>query len=191
MGMLAMSALVFAGSAQFIALGLLAAGTSLPMILLTTLIVNLRHLLYAMSLLPYVKQLPHCWRLVIGFWLTDEAFAVAIARYHQPDSSPYKHWYYLGAAMLMYGNWQICTLIGAWLGQHLNTIHWGLDFAMSVTFISMVIPYVNTLPMAVTVLVTGVVALLSHPLPHQLGLIVSTLVGITAGFSTEFFYKQK
>lgn len=81
---------IFAGSAQFIALGLLATGTPLPLILLTTAIVNLRHLLYALSLLPHVKPLPSRWRLVLGFWLTDESFAVAIARYHQSDRSLYK-----------------------------------------------------------------------------------------------------
>jgi 4-azaleucine resistance transporter AzlC len=185
-GTLVMSAVVFAGSAQFIALGLLAAGTPLPLILLTTLIVNLRHLLYALSLLPYVKHLPQQWRLMVGFWLTDESFAVAIARYHQPDTSLFKHWYYLGAALLMYGNWQVCTAIGVWLGRQLpNAANWGLDFAMSVTFIGMVIPYIQTLSMGVTVFVAGVIALLMQPLPHQLGLIVAAMAGVVAGFSTE------
>lgn len=52
-GAIAMSALVFAGSAQFIALGLLASGSSVALVVLTTLVVNLRHLLYAASLVPY------------------------------------------------------------------------------------------------------------------------------------------
>jgi 4-azaleucine resistance transporter AzlC len=51
---LAMSAFVFAGSAQFIALGLLAAGTALPLVILTTFVVNLRHLLYAVSLIDLI-----------------------------------------------------------------------------------------------------------------------------------------
>ncbi|MDX2242168.1 MAG: AzlC family ABC transporter permease [Leptolyngbyaceae cyanobacterium bins.302] len=55
---LAMSAVVFAGSAQLIALGLLATGTPLLLIWLTTLIVNLRHLLYALSL--STELLPGC-----------------------------------------------------------------------------------------------------------------------------------
>jgi 4-azaleucine resistance transporter AzlC len=185
-GTLAMSAFVFAGSAQFIALGLLATGTFLPLILLTTLVVNLRHLLYAISLLPYVRHLAQYWKLLIGFWLTDETFAVAIARYNQNDSSPYKHWYYLGAASLMYMNWQLCTLIGVSIGQRLSTAtNWGLDFAMSVTFIGMVIPYIKTQSMLVTVLVAGVVSLLAHSLPHQLGLIVAALAGAITGFSIE------
>ena len=55
-GAIAMSALVFAGSAQFIALGLLATGKALPIIILTTFVVNLRHLLYSLSLVTHVKR---------------------------------------------------------------------------------------------------------------------------------------
>lgn len=185
-GTLAMSIFVFAGSAQFIALGLLATGTAVPLILLTTVVVNLRHLLYAISLVPYVKQLSASWKLILGFWLTDEAFVVAIVRYQQADVSHYKSWYHLGAALFMYANWQVCTLVGVTIGQHLpNVAQWGLDFAMSVTLIGMVIPYIKSRPMQVTVLVAGSAALLAHRLPNQFGLILATLAGVAAGFATE------
>lgn len=185
-GTLAMSLFVFAGSAQFIALGLIATGTPLPLIWLTTFVVNLRHILYAISLLPHVGRLSGQWRLIIGFWLTDESFAVAIARYNRPDKSSFKHWYYLGAALFMYSNWQVCTAIGIWLGQQLpDATGWGLDFAMSVTFIGMVVPYVITAPMLITVLISGITALLAHSLPHQSGLLVAALVGVIAGATVE------
>jgi 4-azaleucine resistance transporter AzlC len=183
---IAMSAFVFAGSSQFIALGLLSAGTALPLMILTTFVVNLRHMLYAVSLLPYLQRSPQIWKLILGFWLTDEAFAIAIARYQQPDDSPYKHWYHLGAAIFMYANWQLCTLLGLTLGQFIpNARSWGLDFAMAVTFIGMIIPYLVTKPMLVAVLVAGIFSLLTHSLPHQLGLMVAALMGITAGVVSE------
>jgi 4-azaleucine resistance transporter AzlC len=185
-GALAMSAIVFAGSSQFISLGLLAAGTAVPLIVLTTFVVNLRHLLYSISLVPYVRHLPQRWKMLISFWLTDESFAVAIARYYQTDASPYKHWFYLGAAFFMYANWQLCTLIGLLIGQRLaDAAHWGLDFAMSVTFIGMVVPLLITRPMIVCVIVTGFAAIWTHALPHQLGLIVATAIGIAAGVLVE------
>lgn len=191
-GTLAMSAFVFAGSAQFIALGLLATKTALPLILLTTFVVNLRHLLYAISLVPYIRHLSQRWKILIGFWLTDESFAVVSARFNQKDCSPNKHWYYLGAALLMYSNWQLCTLVGLLLGQLLpNAASWGLDFAMSVTFIGMIIPYLTTQPMVVTVIVAGIVAVWTHTLPHQSGLIVTALVGILAGVGTERIQSQR
>lgn len=187
---LAMSAFVFAGSSQFIAIGLVAAGTALPLIIATTFVVNLRHLLYAVSIVPHVRHLSHRWKLPLGFWLTDEAFAVAIARYNQPDRSPYKHWYHLGASLFMYVNWQLCTLAGLTIGHLIpNATSWGLDFAMSVTFIGMVIPYLINQPMIVAVLVAGITALLAHGLPHQLGLMVATLAGIVAGVLWERWQK--
>lgn len=187
-GAMAMSSFVFAGSSQFIALGLLGAGTAVPLIILTTFVVNLRHLLYAVSLVPYVRYLPHTWKLALGFWLTDEAFAVAIARYHQNDSSPHKHWYHLGSSLIMYVNWLLCTWLGLTVGQLIpNAAHWGLDFAMSATFIGMVISYLINQPMIVSVFVAGVMSVLAHGLPHQLGLMVAAVTGIIAGVLTEKF----
>ncbi|MGF1567915.1 MAG: AzlC family ABC transporter permease [Nodosilinea sp.] len=183
---LAMSAFVFAGSSQFIALGLLTAGSSVALIVLTTFVVNLRHMLYAASLVPHVRHLPTGWKALIAFWLTDEAFVVAIRRYDQLDTSPYKHWYYMGAALAMYSNWQLCTWVGLTLGQLVpNVAAWGLDFAMVATFIGMVVPYVTTWPMGATVLAAGLTAVLCHGLPHQLGLMVAAIVGVIAGLLVE------
>jgi 4-azaleucine resistance transporter AzlC len=185
-GALAMSVCVFAGSSQFIALGLLAAGSPVGIIILTTLVVNLRHLLYSVGLVPYLKSLGQGWRAALGFWLTDEVFMVAIQRYRQADCSPYKHWYQLGSAIAMYSNWQLCTLLGLTLGQRIpNAADWGLDFAMVVTFIGMTIPYLVTRPMVATVVVAGITALLARSLPHQLGLMVAAIAGITTGLVLE------
>lgn len=183
---LAMSALVFAGSSQFIAAGLIAANTSWLLIVLTTFVVNLRHLLYAVSLLPYVKKLSQVWKVPMAFWLTDEAFAVGIRRYESSEKSPFKHWYYIGAALAMYLNWQMCTMLGITVGQLVpNAAEWGLDFAMSVTFIGMIVPYVTNKPMGIAVTVAGVTAILGYGLPHKLGLMVAAIAGITAGVLSE------
>jgi len=190
-GALAMSAIVFAGSAQFIALGLLATGTAWPIIVLTTFVVNVRHMLYATALVPYVKQLSVPWRVPLAFWLTDETFAVVINRYYQPDALAHKHWYYLGSALFMYLNWQLCTFLGLTFGQMIpNAAAWGLDFAMPVTFIGMVIPYLKNRPMWIAVVVAGVVAVLAAPLPHKLGLLLAALSGMAAGLVAETIFKE-
>ena len=181
-GALAMSVCVFAGSSQFIALGLLGTGSPVAVIVLTTCVVNLRHLLYAVGLVPYLRRLPQRWKLALAFWLTDETFMVAIQRYQASDASPYKQWFQLGSALAMYGNWQLCTLLGLTLGHTLpNAANWGLDFAMVATFIGMTIPYLVTRPMVATVLVAGITALLARSLPHQLGLVAAAIAGICAG----------
>jgi len=182
----AMSAIVFAGSAQFIAIGLFAAGTGWPIILLTTFVVNLRHLLYAASLVPHVKSLPQRWKSILAFGLTDESFAVVAGRYNRKDVSPYKHWYFLGSVALMYSNWQVCTWIGLTLGQQVPLLSdFGLEFAMFVTFIAMVTPYLKSSPMWVATLSAGISAVLTYSLPYKSGILISALVGILGGMLME------
>lgn len=178
---MAMSLFVFAGSAQFVAVGLVAAGAPVPIIILTTLVVNLRHMLYSATLLPYVRRLSALWRLVLAFLLTDEAFAVCISRYRQEEESPLKHWYQMGASVAMYVNWQIWCALGLILGSRIpDAGSWGLDFAMPVSFIGMTIPFVKNRASVVCVLTAGLVSLLTGGLPYKLGLIAAALAGVLA-----------
>ncbi len=186
LGTMAMSVFVFAGAAQFIGVNLLAAGTSAALIILTTLVVNLRHVLYAVTLAPYLKHLPQRWLLPLAFWLTDETFAVVVTRYRRPDPSPYKHWYHLGSAVAMYSNWLACTLIGLLLGRQIaDPQSWGLDFAMIVTFIGLLVPSIRTRPVLVAVAVAGFCAVLTYSWPNKLGLIATALLGVAAGVWAE------
>ena len=178
---LAMSLFVFAGSAQFIVLALIASGVGLGVIVLTTLVVNLRHLLYATALVDKVKHLPMSLRAFMAFGLTDETFAAVSFRYQSPDSK-LAHWYYLGSMIAMYGNWFICTVIGVILGESFPDMsQWGLEFAMAVTFIGMVVPYLNAKAMWSAVIIAGSCSIIFAGLPHKLGLIVSAVAGITVG----------
>ena len=106
---MAMSLFVFAGSSQFVAATLIGQGVGVAVIVLTTFIVNLRHALYAASLGPYFKDLSQRWLLPLGFMLTDETYAVVIKRYSERTERENGHWYYLGSALSMYCNWQMCT----------------------------------------------------------------------------------
>jgi 4-azaleucine resistance transporter AzlC len=181
-----MSLLVFAGSAQFIALSLLGAGVGLAVLLLTTVVVNLRHALYSASLQPFVRHLPTRWRVPLAFWLTDEAYAVVQHRYAEQDASPNKHWYFLGAALAMYVNWQLCTLVGVIFGQNVpNLGAWGLDFAMLATFIGIVVPMLRNRPQVAAALAAAAVALLCHELPYKLGLLAAAFSGILVGVVLE------
>jgi len=189
---MAMSTFVFAGSAQFIAVGLVAVGTGAPFIIMTTFVVNLRHALYSATLAPYVTKLPQHWQVLLAFLLTDETFAVVVKRYTEDSNTGYNRWYYLGSGMFMYLNWQFCTFLGLTLGQMLpDAASWGLDFAMVVTFIGMTIPYLKNKPMIATVAVAGSIAIIAHSLPHQLWLIVATVAGIATGVVVETLQKRK
>ncbi len=185
-GTMGMSLFVFAGSAQFIGAGLFIEGVGIPFIVLTTFVVNLRHALYSASLAPYMRHLPQRWLLPLGFWLTDETYAVVIRKYQTEKASEYRHWYYFGSALLMYLNWQLCTVIGIVAGQQLGDAgSWGLDFAMVATFVGITVPLIVNRPMLVCAVVASSTAILANGLPNKLGLMVASLLGIGAGVLAE------
>jgi 4-azaleucine resistance transporter AzlC len=177
-----MSLGVFAGSSQFIAVGLIAGHAGLLVIWFATFIVNLRHMLYAATLLPHVRHLPQKWRWILGFLLTDETFAVVDSYYRKHPHAPLGHWYFLGSGLAMYGNWQCWTLVGLLFGAafpQLQTL--GLDFAMVATFIAIVVPQLVRLPHFAAASAAGSIAYLLQGLPYKLGLLAAIVVGVSTG----------
>jgi 4-azaleucine resistance transporter AzlC len=188
----AMSAFVFAGASQFVAAGLVASSAGLLIIIVTTFVVNLRHSLYSVTLAPFMRHLPQRWLLLLGFTLTDETFLVVVDRYRQNDASPNKHWYHFGSAAFMYTNWQLCTWIGIIAGQTLpNPAGWGLDFALVVTFIGMLMPGLSSRPAVVCATAAGAASILFAALPNRLGLILAALIGVAAGIAAERLVKVR
>ena len=181
----AMSSVIFAGSAQFIGAQLMAAGTPALVLLATTFVVNLRHLLYSASLAPHVHHLPLRWRLLLAYLLTDEAFAVTIVHYTDPHSPPAaRHWYYLGAGLALWTSWQISTALGVFFGAAVPAA-WSLDFALALTFIGIVVPPLRDRPHTSAALAAALVAVLTFAWPYKLGLMAAALVGIAVGVVLE------
>ncbi|MBN2304673.1 MAG: AzlC family ABC transporter permease [Anaerolineae bacterium] len=185
---LGMSLIVFAGSAQFIAAELFAAGTPGVIIVLTTWIVNLRHMLYSASMAPFLRHLSAVWKYALAFLLTDEAYAVSITRYAGETSdsvrATYKHWYVLGSGLALWVSWQAATLVGVVVGASVPE-SWSLDFTLPLTFIALVIPVLRDRPAILAALVAGIVAVSAHGLPYNLGLMLAVLAGIGAGTWSE------
>jgi 4-azaleucine resistance transporter AzlC len=179
-----MSATVFAGSAQFIAVGLVAGHAGVLVIWLTTLIVNLRHMLYAATLLPHVAHLPARWRWLLAALLTDETFAVMVGFYHRQPRAPLGHWYFLGSGLSMYVNWNLWTLAGLLFGAavpELQTL--GLDFALAATFIAIVVPQLANLPRFAAAVAAGALAYLWRDLPYNLGQMTAVAAGVIVGMA--------
>ena len=91
----------------------------------------------------------------------------------------------LGANLFMYVNWQVCTTIGVVAGSLLEDANLGLDFAMSVTFIGIVVPLLRTRPLLLSAVVSGAAALMLNDMPNKLGLLIAALLGIAAGYIAE------
>jgi len=92
----------------------------------------------------------------------------------------------LASSVGMYLNWQLWTAVGLFAGTKLAGLSgWGLDFAMAVTFIGIVVPLVRSLPMVLCAVVAGVAAVLLKGLPSNLGLLAAALAGMAAGTIAE------
>jgi branched chain amino acid efflux pump len=180
----AMSFIIFAGSAQFIAVPLVATATPGIIIVLTVLVVNLRHALYSASVAPYLKPLHPLWKMLLAYLLTDEAYAVAITHYHTGGNARNKHWCFLGAGLTLWVCWQSSTATGIFIGAQVPA-SWSLDFALPLTFIALVVPMLKNRAHVFAALVAGGVGALTIGLPYKWGLMLAALLGIAAGMVVE------
>ncbi|HZZ84264.1 MAG TPA: AzlC family ABC transporter permease [Anaeromyxobacteraceae bacterium] len=184
----AMSSVIFAGSAQFITAQLVREGTPAVVVVLTVLVVNLRHALYSASVAPYVRHLRAGWKGLLAYLLTDEAYAVIIARClrdgDRTEVSPNRHWYFLGAGITLWGCWQATTGLGIFLGA-LVPASWSLDFTLPLTFIALVFPSLKDRGAFAAALGGGGIAVLAFGLPYKLGLMLAALGGILVGIVAE------
>jgi len=184
----AMSSVVFAGSAQFIAVQLIRDAAPAAVVVLTIFLVNLRHALYSASVAPYVRHLDRRWKWLLAYLLTDEAYAVAASRYvrdgARPDVSPLRHWYFLGAGVTLWASWQASTAAGLFLGAQIPQ-RWSLDFTLALTFIALVFPALKDRASAAAAATAGALAVVAFGLPYKLGLVLAALAGMGVGLAVE------
>jgi len=179
-----LSAIVFAGAAQLVAIGMIKGGANLFSILLTTLLLTSQHLLYGLSMRPVISGLPTRWRLGLGFLLTDEFFALT----SQYDQIQFNRWYALGVGLTFYIAWNLFTLAGIVLGQnipHLDQL--GLDFSIVATFVALIAPLVRNMPTVVCVAVSLFSSVLFSFWHWETGLVAAGLLGMSAGFICQKF----
>ncbi|OKY27962.1 AzlC family ABC transporter permease [Thalassotalea sp. PP2-459] len=179
---LLMPLIVFAGAAQLVSIELIAGNASLATILLTTFIISSRHFLYGLALRNKLKHLPKRWRLPLGFLLTDELFAFSGRKQAYRNNN--RLYYALSAGGSFYITWFIWNLIGVMAGSFLPDLtELGLDFAIAVTFIALVVPGIKNFSILITVVVSGVLAIIFQLWHWQVGLVLSALGGMFAGYT--------
>ena len=130
------SLIVFAGAAQFAAVGLLRDGAGAIEVALSVLLINLRHLLMGASLRPHFSETSFVQRLWFGYILTDESFAMGIGHFRRGYRDVA---YYATFGTLLWLCWNTGTLAGALFGAGLDhPERYGIDFAITATFLAIV-----------------------------------------------------
>lgn len=191
-----LSTIVFAGASQLAAADALADGGSALVAVIAACTINLRLLLYSASLAPHLAGVPLRRRLLMGYLLTDQAYAVSITRWTKAADAEAaggpiapgldrKVPYYFGAALTLWANWQVCTIVGVLIGSAVPDVL-PLDFAVPLVFLVLLVPTISSRPAAVAAMVGGLVALSADQAgAGHLGVLFGALGGIAAGALTE------
>lgn len=185
-----MSILVFAGGSQFIAVAMIGAGASLPAIVTTTLMVNLRHLLMSSAMSVHFPGVSRRFLALFAYGVTDESFAVNMARFNLGG------WHRHSALVLNQVTnltWILCTVAGAYLGQFIPETAFGIDYALTGMFICLLVFQLRGWIFAATALIAAFCSLLAYiRLPGNSYVIVASCLAATAGFALKrFFWRRK
>lgn len=184
-----MSLILYAGSAQFIAAGMIATSSSLTAIIITIFFVNLRHILLSAALAPYFRHLSPLRNMLVGSLLTDETFGVAIteAAKKKRISEKWMH----GLNITAYINWLAANVAGAFLAQWIsNPEKFGLAFALPAMFIGILILSMigrNKIKLDIFVAIIAVIIAVgsSFVLSSSMGVIIATIIASTIGMVVE------
>lgn len=178
----ALSAVLYAGAAQLVAIGMFKTGAGLLSLLIATFFITSRHFLYSVSMRSKISQLPLRWRLTLGFLLTDELFAICGAQ----SDKQFNRWYALGAGLSFYLIWNLASLVGIVAGSYLPDLNqWGLEFAVAATFIAIVIPNIKSWSVLISVLTALVLSVLLTVMGIEGSLMFTSIGAMFAGYGAE------
>ena len=136
---LAMSALVYAGASQFVAIEMWRDPLPIVLMVVTIFVVNLRHVLYSASIARHMDKIPSRLQPILIYVLTDEAWALLERR---ALSKPLSLGYFIGVAVPLWPTWFLSSTLGAFLGKALgDPAVIGLDFAFAAMFISILVGF--------------------------------------------------
>ena len=185
-----MSLIVFAGAAQLVSIQLLDAHAPLLVIWTSTFFINLRFFMYSSSLAAHLPRLPRRWKLLAPYLLTDQAYGISILAFTQEPERPYKLWFYLGTAVILWLVWMAGTAVGAVVGV-LIPASWSLNFAVPLTFLALVMATLKDRAAVAAAVAAGATAVLAAPLPYKTGLILAALVGIGVGMAGDTLWRKR
>ena len=174
-----MSIFVFAGSAQFIAVSMLSGGAAVAPIIITTFMVNLRHLLMSSSLAVFLSRAGRVRLSLYAYGVTDESFAVNYTRFGQGGWDLNRSLVVNHASNLA---WVISTVLGGAGGRFIPERAFGIDYALIAMFICLLVFQMRGRKYAVTAIIAGVSAVIfSLLIPGNSYIIIASVVAATVG----------
>jgi 4-azaleucine resistance transporter AzlC len=173
-----MSVFVFAGSSQFIAVSMISAGSA-PLAIMTTFVVNLRHLLMSSSLSLYCRNAGKTTLAFFAYGITDESFAVNQPRFKEGSWTISQALTVNQASNLV---WILSTIAGGYGGRFIPPHAFGVDYALIAMFICLLIFQIKGLIYVITAVIAGCAAVaLSLIIPGNLYVVIASVLAATIG----------
>jgi 4-azaleucine resistance transporter AzlC len=174
-----MSLFVFAGASQFIGIEMLHQGATMFMVVLTTFIVNIRHLLLSLSIVPFFSATEHKWSLALAQGLTDETFVLNMKILKEINKEEERRRVMLGINFGAFFSWVVFTVIGGLIGESLPFDFSGFQFALLALFIVLTVGTINRKNLLTYAMAGFLAVLLKLLIPGKFYLVLS--VGLAAG----------
>jgi predicted branched-subunit amino acid permease len=187
---LAMTLLVFAGSAQLASLPLIAAHAPIWVVFITALVVNLRFVIFSALLAPHFSHLPWYKRLYMGFLSGDVTVALFLLKFSGPEPAIGKLSYLQGLVYPNWLSWQVGSIIGIFMGSQIPAA-WGFGFAGTLAIICVTVPLVLSRATLCGVIVAGVVSVMAVGLPYKLGMLSAVMLGMLTAMAVQEWWTPK
>jgi 4-azaleucine resistance transporter AzlC len=174
------SMLVYAGSAQLVMVTLYGGGASILAIVITALILNLRHILYALSLNRRFEPDERPRRGIVGPLVTDEAYGLTMREYLAGRGSAA---YLFGVGISLYVVWSGATLTGVLFGSLLpDPDRIGLEFIFPLSFLALLLPLIRSRIALVVAVIAAITALAVGPYASSgVTFLTAAIVGSSCG----------
>ncbi len=169
-----MSLLVFAGAGQYIAAGMIVASSPLT-IGITIFIINLRHILYTSSLIPYIGKWTSVKKYIFASEITDETFALHSSMLKENETLNYNQ--AMGINIASHSAWVLGTILGAILGSVIPSEEaFAIDFALPALFIALILPRLTHRPQLVAAVIATILTIIFTSLDMSYGGVILTAV---------------
>tara|TARA_Y100000591_G_C21628774_1_gene591663 strand:- start:141 stop:839 length:699 start_codon:yes stop_codon:yes gene_type:complete len=179
---IAMSIIIFGGASQIIFLQLFSGGASSLVILSSVGAVNSRHLLYGTVLSEHLSDLSLTWKIIVSYFLVDQAFAVSNNYFRKNHEDKDKYFHLIGGGFNCWIVWQITTIIGIYLGSIIPD-KLGLTFAIPLTFLALLVNDFRKLINVIVIITSGSIATFGFQIiPFKAYVIVAAIVGLSVAF---------
>jgi len=177
MEVFAMSFVIFAGSSQIAFAQLFAAGAS-PLVMISSVaVINSRHILYGAVLAEYLGKLRLTWKIILSYLMADQTFSVSSAYFKKNVKNKNVHFHMLGSGLTLWSLWQLSTLIGILLGN-IVPAQLGLEFAIPLTFFSLILSELRKLDHLIIILISGICSVLTYNFPFKIYIIFSAIFSL-------------